>query len=237
VKVFDGFTGRLLASFNAYDPAFRGGLFVAFSESFDNEGPAVVTAPGAGGAPLVRAFRQLTNNGGSDPNLFRDFYAYDPSFTGGVSVAVGDVDGDNLTDIVTGPGPGGGPDVRVFGFYTHNLIREFNAYDPSFRGGVYVAAGDLNGDRRADIITGPGVGGGPLVRTFDGATGAPLSAFYAYDANFRGGVTVGALIVAGRAEVLTGAGPGGGPHVVVGSPPRFGLLAFDPSFLGGVFVG
>jgi FG-GAP repeat len=60
-----------------------------------------------------------------------------------------------------------------------------------------VAALDVNGDGRADIITGAGPGGGPHVRIFDGLTGLQLQAntndsFYAYDALFSGGVYVGA---------------------------------------------
>ena len=38
-----------------------------------------------------------------------------------------------------------------------------------------MAAGDVNGDGHADIITGPGAGGGPIVRVFDGVTGAMLN--------------------------------------------------------------
>ena len=59
------------------------------------------------------------------------FYAFDPAFQGGVSVAVGDVTGDGVADIITGAGPGGGPHVHVFslvgGVVTE--VASFSAYD------------------------------------------------------------------------------------------------------------
>jgi hypothetical protein len=42
------------------------------------------------------------------------FYAYDPALMGGVSVAAADVTGDGVADIITGPGTGDTPHVRVF---------------------------------------------------------------------------------------------------------------------------
>ena len=65
------------------------------------------------------------------------------------------------------PGPGGGPHVRVFRLVggTPVEIADFNAYDPAFTGGVFVAAGDVTGDGRAAIITGTYQSGGP-VRVF-----------------------------------------------------------------------
>jgi hypothetical protein len=44
-------------------------------------------------------------------------------------------------------------------------------------------------------------------------------------------VTVSSL----STNVVSGAGPGGGPHVT--DRGRINFLAFDPAFLGGVFVG
>jgi hypothetical protein len=173
---------------------------------------------------------------------------YEETFTGGVLVATGDVNGDGVDDIITGTGVGGGPRVRIFDGVTAQLIREFFPYEDTFRGGVIVAAGDVNGDGIADIITGTGVGGGPRVQIFDGATGQPLANYFAYEETFRGGVLVAAADTTGdgKAEVITGTGVGGGPRVQVfeglprvGSPVPVVLanfFAYEDAFRGGVLV-
>src|SRR5262245_62150720 len=125
----------------------------------DRAVPAVAYAvgAGAGGGPQVNVYDE--NN-----QLIAAFMAYDISFRGGVNVAVADVTGDGVKDIITGPGKGGGPDIRVFdGAALPNVVRplsEFLAYDPAFTGGVNVAGGDINGDGFADIITAPASSGG-----------------------------------------------------------------------------
>jgi hypothetical protein len=84
--------------------------------------------------------------------------------------------------------------VQVFSGKQGTVLQRFFAYGAGFTGGVRVAAADLNGDGKADIITGAGPGGGPHVRVFDGATGDPLAgpagSFFAYHPFFGGGVYV-----------------------------------------------
>src|SRR5262249_33539975 len=121
----------------------------------------------------------------------RSFMAYCPSFTGGVYVAAGDLNGDGWADIVTGAGAGGGPHVEVFSGQDGTLVLSFLAFAPGFTGGARVGTVDVNGDGRADIIAGAGPGGGPEVRVFSGAGGAVLWEFFAYDPGFLGGVFVG----------------------------------------------
>jgi cyclophilin family peptidyl-prolyl cis-trans isomerase len=214
---------------------FFGGVSIASGDIEGNHIPDIVIGAGPGGGPHVKVFS------GRDGSLIRSFMAYDPGFTGGVNVAVADVDGDGTPDIITGPGPGGGPNVRVFSGRDGSLIRSFMAYDPGFTGGVNVAAADLDNDGFADIITGPGQGA-PNVRVFSGRDGHMMNNFFAYSSFATGGVHVAAGDVdgTGSPQIITAAGPGGGPHVKVYNPNTLATLnsffAYDAGFHGGVNV-
>src|SRR5207302_6284548 len=97
------------------------------------------------------------------------------------------VNGDGTEDIITAPGPGGGPHVEVFSGLGSTLLYSFMAGNPSFTGGLTVASGDVNGDGYADIVVGFGAGGQGRVRVFSGRTGALIEDFIAYP-NFAGAV-------------------------------------------------
>src|SRR5262245_53578138 len=194
----------------------------------------LVTAPGPGTPPTVR----VIDASGTD----QSFLAYDSTFLGGVRVALGDVNGDGIPDIVTAAGAGGGSRVRVCNGRDLTETGGFDAYDPAFAGGVFVAMGDVNGDGRDDIITGPGAGGEPRVRIWDAATFTGIAEFTVDDPAFSGGVTVAAGDVNGDGvpDIVTGAGPGGSPRVRVwngATREQIGSFnAYSPSFHGGVTV-
>ncbi len=226
--------GQVLQSFLPFGPTFTGGATVAAGD-FDGDGvPELVVGAGPGGGPHVR----VVTAAGAE---LASFFAFDPAFTGGVSVAAADFDGDGAADLVVGAGAGGGPHVRVFRGATRAELASFFAYDPAFSGGVNVAAADLTGDGLAEVITGAGAGGGPHVRVFAGRTGAANGGFYSYAPDFRGGVVVAAGDTDGdgRAEVLTAAGPGGGPHVravTAAGVPVTEVMAFAADVRGGTGV-
>ncbi len=164
-------------------------------------GCLLAAAPGPGRAPEIRLFTQ-------DGLFVRSVMAFSSAFRGGVSLAVGDFDGNGKQTLVAGAGAGGGPQVRIFNVNT-KPIGGFFAFDQKFRGGVSVAAGDLNGDGRDEIIAGAGPGGGPHVRIFK-ANGSAIGGFFAFDQKFRGGVSVAAgdLNGDGRDEIVAVSGAG-----------------------------
>jgi hypothetical protein len=236
IKVFDGATFAVLRQFMAYDTDFRGGVYVAVGDVNGDGTPDIITGAGQGGGPHVKVFDGRTGV------TIDSFFAYDATFRGGVTVAAGDVNGDGKADIITGAGQGGGPHVKVFSGATGALIRQFMAFDTTLRGGVFVAAADLNADARADIVTGAGPGGPPQLRIFNGVNGALLTSFPAYDPAFLGGVRVAAYSIdsTGLPAVITAPGTGGGQGVrvfsSVGALPTTMLSQFTPSFTNGAFV-
>ena len=177
------------------------------------------------------------------------FFAYSSAYTGGVRVALGDVNGDGYADLITGTGVGGGPHIKVFDLRGGQpvTIASFFAFEPTFMGGVYVATGDINADGYADVIVGAGQTGGPRVKVFNGAAGyaintiVPAMDFFAYDPSFTGGVTVSAgnRDTQPGDEVITGAGVGGGPNIRsfnAAGQLIDNFFAFSTGITSGIFI-
>lgn len=161
VQIFNN-NGEQTAGFFPYTENYNLGINLAVGDLEGDGSVEIITGAGYGGGPQLRIF----NNDGV--LIHPGFFAYDESFRGGVHVAVGDVNNDNKLEIITGAGKSGGPHVRVFSKDGVSLNPGFFAYGKAFRGGVYVAAGDVDGDGRAEIITGAGPSGGPHVRVYNG---------------------------------------------------------------------
>jgi len=88
---------------------------------------------------------------------------------------------------------------------------------PGFAGTVRTASADVTGDGVADFIGATGPGGGPEVKIIDGASGATIADFFAFELSFTGGVYVAAadLDLDGKAELIITPDQGGGPVVAV----------------------
>ncbi|MCS6851366.1 MAG: DUF4394 domain-containing protein [Gemmataceae bacterium] len=190
IRAFSGADGTVLRSFLAFDATFTGGVRVAVAD-FNRDGFAdIVAAAGPGGTAQIKVFSGATN-GNLLPGPLGSFLAYAPGFTGGAFVAAGDVNGDGIPDIITGAGPGAGPNTKVFNGTDGTLWTSFHAYASTYSGGVRVAVADTNGDGRLDIVTAPGANLNSRIISRDALSLAILDDFYAFHSTFAAGVFVG----------------------------------------------
>lgn len=171
----------------------------------------------------------------------KNFLAFTSGFSGGVRVAMGDVNGDGTADVIAGTGPGTAAQVKVFDGVTGNEIRSFFPFGPTYQGGVYVAAGDLNRDGASEILVGTGGGTKGEIRIFDGVSGGMLKVATPFGSSFTGGVSVAAGDVNGDgvSEIIAGSATGAGVIVVtdgVTGKTRFSLTPFGTAYTGGVSV-
>lgn len=116
------------------------------------------------------------------------FQAYDAHITGGLDVAVLDVNGDDIAEIVTVPVSQGSGHVRVFD-YTGLMLNEWNAYDARFQLGATISSADVDKDTLSELIVGPGEGGGPHVKVFEG-NGTLAHEFFAGEVGESSGAIV-----------------------------------------------
>lgn len=153
-----------------------------------------------------------------------------PGFEGTPSVAIGDVNDDSIYDLVVGAGKDHAPEVVAYSgkavdgkaAFATELAR-FEAFDSSARGGVIVAASQIDGGQADNIIVGSGPGILNEVRVFrsklpaTGKTPELFSTFNPY-VDDRNGVSVASGFVdftTGRYSIVTAPGPGSMAQVKV----------------------
>ncbi|MGL6095119.1 MAG: FG-GAP repeat domain-containing protein, partial [Fimbriiglobus sp.] len=143
-------------------------------------------------------------------------------------------------------------------------LADFQPFGGDFTHGIYVAAGDLTGDGKADVVVTPDLRGTPRVLVFSGAglaggSANQVASFLGLadvegraDESFLGGGRPALADVDGdgKLDLLVTAGLGGGPRVTVwpgtgfpgatgGRPtvnPVTNLFVFEPSQRDGAFV-
>lgn len=158
--------------------------------------------------------------------LLSEFFPYHDTFNGGVSVAVGDLDGDGKMEIITGAGPGGGPHVRVFDINGKPVINGgFFAFDEkNYRAGIEVGVADVDGDGKMEISVVSGYGVKPEVKIF-GHDGKLKNNFKVDDFGSLFGMKISRVDLSGD----------GFDEIVIsgkyGSLPRFGVYLADGTLL------
>jgi len=209
-----------------YGSTFLGGVRVATGDLNGNGSDDIVTVPGPGGLPVVNVYGQ----GGG---LLTSFQAYNSSVNGGLQVAVADLYGNGLDDVVTVPS-WGPAEVRVFKnlgvvggtpVFSSTPSMDFLAFPSSFVGGAVVAAANLGTmpNEMPQIIVGSGSGMKATVAVFNVSNTPPASQpvlatpvasfapFNTISPPLVGGVSlsVAQLTASPIQDIVVGAGAGG----------------------------
>src|SRR5262249_37119273 len=126
--------------------------------------------------------------------------------------------------VAVGAGEGRTPVIRFFDALTGEQRAHLVAYPASFKGGVRVATGDVNGDSVPDIITAPGAGITTTIKVFDGRELHLLAKFQPFGPGYKGGanVAVGDIDAGGLNEIVAATATGRGLvrtfHLLDGAP-------------------
>ncbi len=230
-----GADGQTIFSSIPFGAEFLGGVRVAIGDVNGDGTPDLIAAAGPGGGPRVVVLDGATGQ------QIASFFAFDPGYVNGTSVATADFNRDGYSDLVVAAGFGAGPHVKVFSGKDFGELASFYTFDPRYVGGLDVATGDVNGDGTPDIVVGA-IGG--AVATFDGRTIRPgqvpnrlIEDFLAFDFNYTGRISlaVGDLNGDGFGEILVGAGVGNAPRVAAfdGRELLKGRTSFVASFYAG----
>jgi RHS repeat-associated protein len=237
VKVYNGATGRALngtlGGFTAFASGQASGVWVAAGD-VTGDGKADIIAGADGNvAPKAKVFS------GANGSLVRTMDLSPLGLTNGVRVATADLNGDGKAEVIVGGGAGSPARVAAYDGATNMALFNYLPFGAAFRGGVTLAAGDVNADAYPDVIVGQ-AGGGAKVKVFSGKDTASTWNLDAFPGT-TGGVRVGAVDADGdgRLDVLVGQGPAGGEvraYVAAGAGQLFALTPFGSTFNKGTFV-
>ena len=127
VRIFD-INGLVVSQFFAFNKNFGGGVNVAVGDLHGDGRAEIIVSVEQNSTPVVRVFdyqgRELSS-----------FFAYEPTFLNGISVATGDFNKDGINEIITGKSYGGSAEIKIFNLYG-TLQLELLAHNQDYIGGV-----------------------------------------------------------------------------------------------------
>lgn len=216
-------------NFTAFPGTVKTGFFIASGNVWGDPRDEIIVGSGPGTVNSVRVYS-------NDGTYRAAFSPYPTSFRGGVRVAACDLDGDGNAEIITVPGAGYKPIVRIFDETGHQVLKkQFSALDGKFTGGLQVACGDINSDGLGEIVV-SGSRGAASVMAYS-AAGKRIVSFQPYGKSFKGGIIIAVLRGTSSMQIVVAPESGTKPvrrYSVQGRQVGAGVYPFGKSYGGGI---
>ncbi|MDX1946933.1 MAG: FG-GAP-like repeat-containing protein [Pirellulaceae bacterium] len=170
---------------NTFGTKFVNGVNVVAGDVDGDCMPEVIIVPDRGAATIKVYRNQVLANPAVPLNLSpRNLNAFSDikKYQGGATLAVGNLDGDreHALELIVATGSGTPARIRTYSLTGATPVRLASFNDPSgFKQGLFVAAGDVDGDGKAEIVSATGSGGGSRIRVYR-ANGTQLFNFQAF---------------------------------------------------------
>lgn len=165
VQVYKYDKGKLslMTQFTAYSGNIRGGLSLAAGDTDANGYKSIITVPSSGAGPEVCVYRYEKGKFVKKAAIL----AYGSNNRDGVNLTSTDMNRDGKDEIVTAP-MNGKSNVRVYREENGKLkLLDWKmVFGNSFAGGVNISSGDVNADRKGEIILTPAHSGGPNLMVY-----------------------------------------------------------------------
>ncbi len=189
VRIFDGFGNpKISPGFFAESPEYKQGVQVGCADT-DFDGHDEIFVVSGSDSKYLKAFDL-------EGNLLKQIKL--PLKSHNIDIAAIDLGGDGREEIVVS---GGWQDESLIQIYRgdFSLVNEWLAYNNDFKGGVNVLGIDIDNDNKQEILTAPGLSGGPHFIAWDGF-GEGKNAKFVFDQDFKGGLSMAAGDVDGDGQ-------------------------------------
>ncbi|MFA6296717.1 MAG: metallophosphoesterase [Patescibacteria group bacterium] len=160
IKKFNTSGSLLSDGFKAYSKkAKNDGVRIASGDVNMDGNDELIVGSGSNSKSWVKVF---DING----NLLKKIYPFKKDYLGGVDVAAGDVNGDNISEIAVSKFTGESSKVKIFKYLDKSVIFDRIIY-PKLESAVAITLGDVDNDWTDELITGTGTGVRSKIRFYN----------------------------------------------------------------------
>jgi hypothetical protein len=184
----------LFKKIKPYGKNFKGGVNLAVGDVNNDGKEDLVVAPASSATKRTKVKVYIYNANKNKFQKLANFRPYSKKFRSGINLAIGDVNGDKQKELIIVPNLHFKPLMKVYQYSLAkkemNLLAKYYVFKKSYKNGVNLELGDVNGDGKDEMIVAPNEGYKPQVRVLSYQSKKKFRAknFRAYKKTYQKGV-------------------------------------------------